>query len=79
MKLLEYAGEPNGITLTKSGAFYSQIRCLAAEEFRWPDWTPRDLYVVNRVLNEQDFVPLAVMHDLLKAARLIRHLEGGQP
>ena len=64
------------ITLTKSGAFYRKFVVWSAEEFQWPDWTPRDLYVVNRVLNEQDFVPLAVMHDLLRAARLIRHFKG---
>lgn len=76
MKLLAYAQEGDGIKLTKSESFYRRCVEWAAEEFQWPEWTPSDLYAVNRVLNEQDFLPLAVMHDLLLMARLIRHSKG---
>ena len=34
------------------------------------------LYVVNKILNEQDFFPLAVMHDLMLVTRLLRHFKG---
>jgi hypothetical protein len=45
----------------------------AVDEFRWPHYTATDLAVVNRVLNEDDVSPLSYLHELLLAAKLIRH------
>jgi hypothetical protein len=47
----------------------------AAEEFQWPGYQPDKLFRINKVLNEQDVVPLTIMHDLLEAAKLIRHIK----
>ena len=41
----------------------------AAAEFDWPGHTEADLFAVNKVLNEPDFAPLMVLHDLSMAAR----------
>ena len=76
MKVLIHAAEGGGITLTKSGAFYRKFVTWAAEDFQWPGHEPERLYVVNKVLNEPDFMPLAIMHELMIGARLLRHTKG---
>lgn len=76
MRLLIYARDNEGITLTKSGGFFRKFVTWAAHEFRWPEHEPEKLFAVNKVLNEQDFFPLAVMHSLMLATRLIRHYKG---
>ena len=76
MTVLARAAEDGGITLTKSGAFNRKFVTWAAEDFRWPDYQAEQLYVVNKVLNEPDFPPLAIIHELMIAARLLRHYKG---
>jgi hypothetical protein len=76
MKVLARASEDHGITLTKSGAFYRKFVTWAAEEFRWPGYEAEELYALNKVLNELDFMPLAIMHELLVGSRLLRHYKG---
>lgn len=76
MRLLIYARDNEGISLTKSGGFFRKFVTWAAHEFRWPEHGPEKLFAVNKVLNEQDFFPLAVMHSLMLATRLIRHYKG---
>ena len=73
MKLLQLASETGGIDLTKSGFFNRKCVVWAAEEFQWPEFEPAQLYRLNKVLNEQDFWPLSVMHDLMVLGRLMRH------
>lgn len=73
MKVLIRASEDGGIKLTKSGALYRKFVTWAAEDFRWPEYEAEELYRLNKVLNEQDFPPLAIMHDLMIGARLLRH------
>ena len=72
MKVLSYMRDNDGIALTKSGAFYRKFVTWAAKEFRWPGHEANELYRFNKVLNEPDFLPLAIMHELLVSARLIR-------
>jgi hypothetical protein len=76
MKLLIYARDNEGISLTKSGGFFRKFVTWAAHEFRWREHEPEKLFTVNKVLNEQDFFPLAVMHSLMLATGLIRHYKG---
>ena len=76
MKLLIHARDSDGIPLTRSGAFFRKFVTWAAESFHWPEYEAEKLYVANKVLNEPDFFPLAVMHDLLLGARLMRHYNG---
>jgi hypothetical protein len=76
MKVLRSASDGGGIPLTKSGAFYRKFVTWAAEDFRWPGHEVEKLYVVNKVLNEPDFFPLAVMHELMTGVRLLRHYKG---
>ena len=76
MKVLAYIRDNDGIMLTKSGAFYRKFVTWAADDFRWPGYEAEELYRLNKVLNELDFMPLAIMHELLIGARLIRRYKG---
>ncbi len=76
MKLLQLAGDTGGIELTKSGFFNRKCVVWAAEVFQWPEYQPAHLYRLNKVLNEQDFPPLTVMHDLLVLSQLLRYRKG---
>lgn len=76
MQVLTRAHQDGGIPLTKSGAFYRKFVTWAAEDFRWPGYEAETLYAVCKVLNEPDFLPLAIMHDLMIGARLLRHYKG---
>jgi hypothetical protein len=69
--------EANGpIALTPSKALKRYFVEWAAEVFEWPHFTTDDLHAVNKVLNEQDFPPLVMLHDLLIATKLARHYKG---
>jgi hypothetical protein len=68
--------EHGGIPLTPSKAFKRTFVHWAAAEFDWPGHTAADLYVVNKVLNEQDFMPLVYLHEVLLAMKLGRHYKG---
>jgi hypothetical protein len=76
MTLLMYALENGGIQLAKSKAFNRKFVHRAAVTFNWPGYTADELYRINKVLNEDDFLPLMVMHDLLWIAKVGRHYKG---
>jgi len=48
----------------------------AAAEFGWPGYLEKDLFAVNKVLNESDFAPLMELHDLMIALKIGRHYKG---
>ena len=70
---LDYIDANGPIGLTPSRALKRYFVEWAAEAIAWPGYTAEDLYAVNKVLNEDDFPPLAIMHELLLSARLARH------
>lgn len=72
-----YIDEHGPIGLTPSGAFKRVFVQWAAEAFDWPGHRPKDLYAVNKVLNEWDFLPVAELHDLMLALKIGRHFKGG--
>ena len=75
-KTFAWISEHGGIPLTPSKAFKRVFVHWAAAEFDWPGYTESDLYVVNKVLNEHDFPPLMLLHDLMIAMKLGRHYKG---
>ncbi|CUH39480.1 hypothetical protein JSE7799_02207 [Jannaschia seosinensis] len=75
-KTFAWIGEHGGIPLTPSKAFKRVFVHWAASEFDWPGHTEADLFAVNKVLNEPDFAPLMVLHDLMIAMKLARHYKG---
>lgn len=75
-KTFAWIGEHGGIPLTPSKAFKRAFVHWAAAAFDWPGHTEADLFAVNKVLNEPDFAPLMVLHDLMIAMKLGRHYKG---
>lgn len=75
-KTFAWIGQQGGIPLTPSKSFKRVFVHWAAEEFDWPGHRRDDLFAVNKVLNEPDFGPLALLHDLLIAMKLGRHYKG---
>lgn len=73
---LDYVLEHGPIPLTPNKAFKRVFVTWAAEQFDWPGMTAADLFRVNKVLNEQDFPPLEMLHHLLLDLKLGRHLKG---
>lgn len=73
---LDYVLEHGPIPLTPNKAFKRVFVTWAAERFDWPGMTAADLYRVNKVLNEQDFPPLEMLHHLLLDLKLGRHVKG---
>ena len=70
---LRYIQENGPIGLTPSKALKRYFVQWAAEAFNWPHYSASDLYQLNKVLNELDFAPLMVLHDLLLETKLVRH------
>lgn len=73
---LRHLVETGPIGLTPKRALKRYFVTWAADAFNWPGYTTDELYRLNKVLNEHDFPPLAVLHDLLLAAKLARHRKG---
>lgn len=74
--MFAYIAENGTIGLTPSGAFKRVFVQWAAEAFDWPGHRPKDLYAVNKVLNEWDFFPLAELHGIMLALKIGRHFKG---
>lgn len=74
--MLQYLQESGPVELTPNKALKRYFVTWAADAFDWPGYTTSDLYALNKVLNEHDFPPLVVLHDLLLAAKLVRHRKG---
>ncbi|MCC0041890.1 MAG: hypothetical protein H6880_06935, partial [Rhodobiaceae bacterium] len=75
-KTFAWVAEYGGIPLTPLKAFKRVFVHWAAAEFDWPGYTEADLFSVNKVLNEPDFAPLMLLHDLMIAMKLGRHYKG---
>ena len=73
---LGYIEEHGPIGLTPLKALKRHFVEWAAREFAWPHYTAAELFEMNKVLNEQDFMPLLVLHDVLIATKLARHYKG---
>ena len=73
---LDYIEANGPVGLTSNKALKRYFVAWAAEAFAWPHYTAAELYDINKVLNEQDFIPLVVLHDLLIATKLARHYKG---
>lgn len=76
MIILRHIAANEGIGLTKAGAFNRKFVVWAVDQFDWPRYTSGELYVVNKVLNEDDVPPLFCLHELLRVGRLIRYTKG---
>jgi len=74
--IFEYAEEHGSIGLTKTKAFNRKFVAWAADNLDWPEYSAKELYRVNKVLNEPDIYPIWVLHDLFIISKLGRHYKG---
>jgi hypothetical protein len=75
---LQHLADNGGIGLTKSGAFARKFIVRAVDQFDWPGYTAKERAVANKVLNEDDVLPLSRVHELLRVAKIIRHANNGR-
>ncbi len=74
--MIGYIEENGPIGLTPTKALKRYFVAWAAEAFDWPGYTVEYLYAFNKVLNEHDFPPLMILHEVLLSAKLARHFKG---
>ena len=75
-KTMHYAKENGGIGLTQSKAFNRRFSHWAAENFNWEEYSAKRLLSIQRVLNEQDVMPVMLLHELFVDMKLGRHIKG---
>lgn len=75
-KSAAYALEHDGIGLTKMGAFDRKFCHWAAENFSWKEYSEEYLLRFQKVLNEDDVMPVLVLHHLFFAMKLGRNIKG---
>jgi len=68
----QYIDDNGSIGLTKSKAFNRKFAHWAAEHFDWPEYSLSELLIMNKVLNEEDVPPAALVHDLMLLTKLGR-------
>ena len=71
--ILTYINKHGSIQLTKTKAFNRKFIEWAANNIDWPQYSGKELYRVNKVLNEPDIYPIWVLHDLFIILKLGRH------
>lgn len=75
-KAIGFAQKNDGIGLTKSKAFNRKFATWAAENFNWPEYSADRLLRIQKVLNEEDVIPVLVLHELVISMKLGRHSKG---
>ena len=73
---LRYAQEHGTIGLTKTKAFKRVFVHWAVENFEWPGKSAEEMLRFSKVVNEYEFPPLEVLHQLLISLCLGRHFKG---
>jgi hypothetical protein len=68
--------EEGGAKLTATGNISRKFVARMVEEFRWPDHEKEVIYSLNKVVNEEDFLPLHYLHVVMKEAGLLRKYKG---
>jgi hypothetical protein len=68
--------EEGGAKLTATGNISRKFVARMVEEFRWPDHEKEVIYSLNKVVNEEDFLPLHYLHVVMKEAGLVRKYKG---
>ena len=76
LQTFDYIDGNGPIGLTPSKALKRYFVEWAAEAFDWSHYGTDYLYYLNKVLNERDFTPLTILHDVWIGARLVRHYKG---
>lgn len=75
--MLTYIEENGPIGLTKSGYLKRNFVHWAVDAFDWPDWGRSEVFRVAKVVDEDRFKPLWMLHGILRAHSLVRTYKGG--
>jgi len=70
--LLRQVLERNGLSLTATGRLSRSVVVDMCRLIEWPDYDQADAFQFNKVINEQDFLPLHIVRQLAQAATLVR-------
>lgn len=75
-KTVGFAQENDGVGLTTGKAFNRRFATWAAENFNWPEYSAERLLRIQKVLNEEDVIPVHVLRELMISMMLGRHVKG---
>lgn len=70
--MLAYARENDGIGLTASGALNQKFLAWAVEAFDWPGYERAEVYAINKVVDEIDYLPGWYLHEVMKRRKFMR-------
>jgi hypothetical protein len=76
LTLLHLAEQTVGLKLTATGNLSRAIVAEMRNSFKWPDYDKTEAFVLHRVINEPDFLPLHFVRLLCGAAGLLRRSQG---
>lgn len=76
IRTLNYLAGHGPIGLTPARELQHDFVEWAAEVFEWPGYGLAELYAGSKAIHEDDFLPLAVLHDLLLSTHLAKHHKG---
>jgi hypothetical protein len=76
LTLLHLAEQAVGLKLTATGNLSRAIVAEMCDSFKWPDYDKTEAFVLHRVINEPDFLPLHFVRLLCGAAGLLRRSQG---
>jgi hypothetical protein len=76
LHLLRHAARGDGLKLTATGNLARTVVADAIDLFDWPDFDRAEVFRLNKVINEPDFLPLHFVRLVAEAARLVRRDRG---
>jgi hypothetical protein len=74
--LLQRAGDTHGLKLTATGNLSRRVVAEMVEVIEWPGLDKAELFALNRVINEPDFLPVHFVRILLQGTKLLRTHRG---
>src|SRR5438045_4524710 len=74
--LLQRASETGGLKLTATGNLSRGVVGQMIEVIEWPGLDRAELFALNKVINEPDFLPLHFVRVLLQGTKLLRAHRG---
>jgi hypothetical protein len=74
--LLHNASRDGGLKLTATGNLARTVVAEMIDLFDWPDFDRSEVFRLNKVMNEPDFLPLHFVRLVTETARLVRRHRG---
>ena len=76
LHLLREAARGGGLKLTATGNLARAVVAEMIDLFDWPDFDKTELFRLNKVINEPDFLPLHFVRLVTETAQLVRRHRG---